>query len=30
MRAPLDYHFDQNEIQILFRKELEVLRFFTL
>ena len=30
MRAPLDYHFDQNEIQLLFRKELEVLRFFTL
>jgi len=30
MRAPLDYHFDQNEIQILFRKELQVLRFMSL
>lgn len=30
MRSPLDYHFEGNEIQILFRKELEVLRFFTL
>ena len=30
MRAPLDYHFDQNEIQILFRKELQVLRFWSL
>ena len=29
-RAPLDYHFDQNEIQILFRKELQVLRYFSL
>ena len=29
-RGPLDYHFDQNEIQILFRKELQVLRFWSL
>src|SRR5262249_18714352 len=29
-RAPLDYHFDQNEIQVLFRKELQVLRFWSL
>ena len=30
MRSPLDMHFDKNLIQLLFRKEMEVLSFFTL
>jgi hypothetical protein len=29
-RAPLDVQFEKNEIRILFRKELQVLRFLTL
>ena len=28
-RAPLDVQFERNEIRILFRKELQVLRFLT-
>jgi len=30
MRAPLACHFDRNEIQLLFRKELQVLRYLSL
>jgi hypothetical protein len=29
-RAPLDLQFDQNTIRLVFRKEVEVLRFLAL
>lgn len=29
-RAPVDIHFDQNIISVVLKKEVEVLRFFTL
>jgi outer membrane protein assembly factor BamB len=30
MRAPLDVQFDQNSIQLLFKKEMQVLKFLAL
>jgi hypothetical protein len=29
-RAPLDVQFDRNTIRLVFRREVEVLRFHTL
>jgi len=29
-RFPLDFHFDKNTIQLLFKKEMVVLKYFTL